>query len=166
VVLQRGQSFHFHRGIVSHDALIGQPEGTTVRTNTGATLVAVRPSDSGEHRSLHGLTRTLVANMVQGVTVGFEKNLEIHGVGYRCVAKPEGIELALGYSHPIRFPAPEGIAFEVPSPTRITVRGADKELVGQVAAEIRAMRKPDPYKQKGVRYAGERIRKKAGKASK
>ncbi|HLI55604.1 MAG TPA: 50S ribosomal protein L6 [Actinomycetota bacterium] len=155
-------------------ASVTGPKGTLERTipaeitfeRTGDTLVAVRPSDSGEHRSLHGLTRTLVANMVQGVTVGFEKNLEIHGVGYRCVAKPEGIELALGYSHPIRFPAPEGIAFEVPSPTRITVRGADKELVGQVAAEIRAMRKPDPYKQKGVRYAGERIRKKAGKASK
>lgn len=132
----------------------------------GDTLTAVRPSDSGEHRSLHGLTRTLVANMVTGVTTGFQKNLEIHGVGYRCVAKPEGIELALGYSHPIRYPAPAGITFEVPSPTRITVRGADKELVGQVAAEIRAMRKPDPYKQKGVRYAGEHIRKKAGKASK
>ena len=132
----------------------------------GDTLTATRPSDSGEHRSLHGLTRTLVANMVVGVTTGFEKNLEIHGVGYRAIAKPEGIELALGYSHPIRYPAPAGITFEVPSPTRITVRGADKEVVGQVAAELRAMRKPDPYKQKGVRYAGEHIRKKAGKASK
>ena len=132
----------------------------------GDTLLAVRPSDSGEHRSLHGLTRTLVANMVTGVTQGFERKLEIHGVGYRALARPEGIELALGYSHPIRYPAPEGIAFEVPSPTRITIRGADKELVGQVAAEIRALRKPDPYKQKGVRYEGERIRKKAGKASK
>jgi large subunit ribosomal protein L6 len=150
------------------------PKGTLERSipaviefaREGDTLVATRPSDSGEHRSLHGLTRTLVANMVQGVTQGFEKNLEIHGVGYRCIAKPEGIELALGFSHPIRYPAPEGITFEVPSPTRITIRGADKERVGQVAAEIRAYRKPDPYKQKGVRYAGERIRKKAGKASK
>jgi large subunit ribosomal protein L6 len=132
----------------------------------GDTLVAVRPSDSGEHRSLHGLTRALVANMVTGVTQGFERRLEIHGVGYRCTARPDGIELALGYSHPIRYPAPEGISFLVPSATRITVRGADKEMVGQVAAEIRALRKPDPYKQKGVRYEGERIRKKAGKASK
>jgi len=132
----------------------------------GDTVTAVRPSDSGEHRSLHGLTRTLVANMVTGVTAGFERKLEIHGVGYRCLARPDGIELALGYSHPIRYPAPAGISFEVPSPTRITVRGADKEKVGQVAAEIRALRKPDPYKQKGVRYEGERIRKKAGKASK
>lgn len=150
------------------------PKGTLERSipaviefaREGDTLVATRPSDSGEHRSLHGLTRTLVANMVQGVTQGFEKNLEIHGVGYRCIVKPEGIELSLGYSHPIRYPAPEGITFEVPTPTRITIRGADKERVGQVAAEIRAYRKPDPYKQKGVRYAGERIRKKAGKASK
>jgi large subunit ribosomal protein L6 len=155
-------------------ARVKGPKGSLERTipaviafeRTGDTIIAVRPSDSGEHRSLHGLTRTLVANMVQGVTQGFEKNLEIHGVGYRCIAKPEGIELALGYSHPIRYPAPEGISFEVPSPTRIVIRGADKELVGQVAAEIRGMRKPDPYKQKGVRYAGERIRKKAGKASK
>jgi large subunit ribosomal protein L6 len=132
----------------------------------GDTLLAVRPSDSGEHRSLHGLTRTLVANMVIGVTQGFERKLEIHGVGYRCTPRPDGIELALGYSHSIRYPAPEGITFEVPTPTRITIRGADKERVGQVAAEIRALRKPDPYKQKGVRYEGEHIRKKAGKASK
>jgi large subunit ribosomal protein L6 len=155
-------------------AAVTGPKGSLERTippeisfeRTGDTLLAVRPSDSGEHRSLHGLTRTLVANMVTGVTQGFEKTLEIVGVGYRCVARPEGIELALGYSHPIRYPAPSGISFEVPTPTRIIVRGADKELVGQVAAEIRGMRKPDPYKQKGVRYAGERIRKKAGKASK
>ncbi|MGH2704841.1 MAG: 50S ribosomal protein L6 [Actinomycetota bacterium] len=129
-------------------------------------IVVTRPSDDGEHRSLHGLTRTLIANMVQGVTEGFQKNLEIHGVGYRAIAKGEGIELALGYSHPISYPAPEGITFEVPSPTKITIRGADKELVGQVAAEIRALRSPDPYKQKGVRYAGEQIRKKAGKTAK
>ncbi|HMC79117.1 MAG TPA: 50S ribosomal protein L6 [Acidimicrobiia bacterium] len=150
------------------------PKGALERTipavialqRDGDTLVAVRPSDSGEHRSLHGLTRTLVANMVTGVTAGFEKTLEIHGVGYRAIPKPDGIELALGYSHPIRYPAPEGITFELPTPTRVIIRGADKEKVGQVAAEIRALRKPDPYKQKGVRYAGERIRKKAGKASK
>lgn len=155
-------------------ARVTGPKGSLQRTlpedivfrRDGNLLMAERPSDSGEHRSLHGLTRTLVANMVTGVTQGFEKTLEIHGVGYRCIAKPEGIELALGYSHLIRYPAPEGIAFEVPSPTRIIIKGADKEMVGQVAAEIRSMRKPDPYKQKGVRYQGERIRKKAGKASK
>jgi large subunit ribosomal protein L6 len=150
------------------------PKGTLERsipavitlTREGDTLTAVRPSDSGEHRSLHGLTRALVANMVHGVTEGFERTLEIHGVGYRALTRPDGIELLLGYSHPIRYPAPDGITFEVPTPTRVIVRGADKEKVGQVAAELRAMRKPDPYKQKGVRYAGERIRKKAGKASK
>lgn len=129
-------------------------------------LVVTRPSDERHHRSLHGLTRTLVANMVTGVSEGFQKNLEIHGVGYRAGLRPDGIELSLGYSHPIHYRAPEGIEFEVPSPTRITVRGADKELVGQVAAELRALRPPDPYKQKGVRYAGEHIRKKAGKTAK
>jgi len=132
----------------------------------GDTLLAVRPSDSGEHRSLHGLTRTLVANMVIGVTQGFERKLEIHGVGYRCTARPDGIELALGYSHPIRYPAPDGITFEVPVPTRISVQGIDKEAVGQVAADIRRLRKPEPYKGKGVRYAGEVVRRKAGKAAK
>jgi large subunit ribosomal protein L6 len=132
----------------------------------GDQIVVTRPSDSGEHRSLHGLTRTLVANLVVGVTEEFSKNLEIHGVGYRAILKGNDLEMSLGFSHPVIYPAPEGITFEVPSPTRITVRGADKELVGQVAAEIRAKRKPDPYKQKGVRYAGEQIKKKAGKTSK
>lgn len=131
-----------------------------------AEILVNRPSDSGPHRSLHGLTRTLVANMVRGVTEGFEKHLEIHGVGYRATLKGAGLELNLGYSHPIEYPAPEGITFEVPTPTRITVRGTDKQLVGQVAAELRALRKPDPYKQKGVRYAGEQMRKKAGKTAK
>jgi large subunit ribosomal protein L6 len=135
-------------------------------TRDGDQLVVSRPSDSGEHRSLHGLTRTLIANLITGVTTEFTKNLEIHGVGYRVALKGRDLELSLGYSHPVVYPAPEGITFEVPSPTRITVRGADKELVGQVAAEIRSKRKPDPYKQKGVRYAGEVIRKKAGKTSK
>lgn len=129
-------------------------------------IVVTRPSDDGFHRSLHGLTRTLIANMVDGVTEGFEKNLEIHGVGYRALAKGTAIELSLGYSHSITVEAPQGIAFEVPAPNRIVIRGADKELVGQVAAEIRSLRKPDPYKQKGVRYAGEYIRKKAGKTAK
>lgn len=150
------------------------PKGTLERriptemsvTKTDDLVVVTRPSDEGKHRSLHGLTRTLIANMVAGVTEGFEKNLEIHGVGYRAVAKGNGIELALGFSHPIEYDAPEGISFEIPAPNRVVIRGADKELVGQVAAEIRSMRKPDPYKQRGVRYAGEYIRKKAGKTAK
>lgn len=141
------------------------PEEIAVRREDGE-IVVTRPSDSGPHRSLHGLTRTLVANMVRGVTEGFEKHLEIHGVGYRAALKGQHIELSLGYSHPIEYPAPQGITFEVPAPTRITIRGTDKQLVGQVAAELRALRKPDPYKQKGVRYAGEQLRKKAGKTAK
>lgn len=141
------------------------PKQMTV-TRLDDQIVVTRPSDEGTHRSLHGLTRTLIANMVIGVTEGYEKTLEIHGVGYRAVAKGNGIELALGYSHPILYDAPEGIIFEVPAPNRIVVRGADKEMVGQVAAEIRALRSPDPYKQKGVRYTGEYIRKKAGKTAK
>ena len=130
-------------------------------------LVVTRPSDAREHRSLHGLTRSLVSNMVVGVSDGFVKELEIVGVGYRATAQgPTRIELALGFSHSVPVEAPEGITFEVPSPTRITVRGADKELVGQVAANIRKIRKPEPYKGKGVRYAGERVQRKAGKAGK
>ena len=131
------------------------------------TLVVSRPTDGREHRSLHGLTRSLVSNMVVGVSDGFAKDLEIVGVGYRATAQgPTRIELALGFSHSVPVEAPEGITFEVPSPTRITVRGADKELVGQVAANIRKIRKPEPYKGKGVRYAGERVLRKAGKAAK
>jgi len=125
-----------------------------------------RPSDERQHRSLHGLTRTLVANMVEGVTNGYEKRLEIVGVGYRAALKGRDLELALGFSHAVPFPAPEGIEFEVPAPTRITVRGIDKQLVGQVAANIRKLRKPEPYKGKGIRYEGEYVRKKAGKAAK
>lgn len=150
------------------------PKGTLERalpkdivvSREGDTITVTRPTESGEHRSLHGLTRTLIANLVQGVTEEFTKNLEIHGVGYRCALKGDTLELQLGYSHPVVVATPPGITFEVPTPTRITVRGADKELVGQIAANIRAKRKPDPYKQKGVRYAGEVIRKKAGKTSK
>src|ERR687892_2082487 len=131
------------------------------------TLVVSRPSNAREHRSLHGLTRSLVANMVVGVSDGFVKELEIVGVGYRATAQgPNRIELALGFSHAVHVDAPEGITFEVPSPTRITVRGYNKELVGQVAANIRKIRKPEPYKGKGVRYAGERVQRKAGKAGK
>jgi large subunit ribosomal protein L6 len=125
-----------------------------------------RPSDERLHRSLHGLTRTLVANMVIGVTEGYEKRLEIVGVGYRAAIKGADLEMALGFSHAVNFPAPLGIEFEVPAPNRITVRGIDKQLVGEVAAEIRKIRKPEPYKGKGIRYEGERVRKKAGKAAK
>jgi large subunit ribosomal protein L6 len=125
-----------------------------------------RVSDDGFHRSLHGLTRTLIANMIEGVTKGYEKRLEIVGVGYRAALKGDEIELALGFSHPVVVRPPEGIEFEVPTPTRITVRGNDKQLVGEVAANIRKVRKPEPYKGKGVRYEGEIVRKKAGKAAK
>ena len=126
----------------------------------------VRRDDERTVRALHGLTRSLVANMVQGVTQGYEKALEIQGVGYRASKRGNALELAVGYSHPVIKPAPDGIEFDVPSPTRIVVRGIDKELVGQTAAEIRAIRKPEPYKGKGIRYEGERVRRKGGKAAK
>src|SRR5512144_412618 len=126
-----------------------------------------RPTDSGQHRSLHGLTRTLIANMVTGVTDGFEKRLEIVGVGYRVLSKgPTQLEFQLGYSHTITVDAPEGITFVVDGPTRLAVQGIDKQVVGEVAANIRKLRKPEPYKGKGVRYAGEQIRRKVGKAGK
>jgi len=142
------------------------PEGITLRQE-GETLVVERPDDEREHRALHGLTRSLVANMVQGVTEGYAKELEIVGVGYRAMAKgPGSLELSLSFSHPVLFDAPEGITFDVPAPTRIIVKGIDKEAVGQVAANLRKLRKPEPYKGKGVRYAGERILRKAGKAQK
>ncbi len=144
------------------------PSRISVRSEDGGrTLVVERPDDERQSRALHGLTRTLVANMVAGVTDGFSKDLEIVGVGYRAIAKGPGqLELALGFSHPVVVDAPEGISFEVPAPTRITVRGIDKEAVGQVAADIRKLRKPEPYKGKGVRYAGEVVARKAGKAGK
>jgi large subunit ribosomal protein L6 len=126
-------------------------------------LVVTRPTDRGEHRALHGLTRTLVANMVQGVTAGFEKRLEIQGVGYRAQLRGRDLELALGYSHPVSIKAPDGIEFEVPQPTRITVRGASKQQVGEIAALIRKQRKPEPYKGKGIRYEGEYVARKVGK---
>jgi large subunit ribosomal protein L6 len=142
------------------------PGEITVRRD-GDTLVVERPDDARQNRALHGLSRTLVANMVTGVTAGFSKDLEIVGVGYRAAAKGAGeIELALGFSHSVTVNAPEGITFEVPAPTRITVRGIDKEKVGQVAADIRKLRKPEPYKGKGIRYAGEVVLRKAGKAAK
>jgi large subunit ribosomal protein L6 len=125
-----------------------------------------RPDDEGFHRGLHGLTRTLLANMVQGVTQGFEKRLAIVGVGYRAALKGKDLEIQVGYSHPVSVPQPDGIEFEVPSPTSIVVRGTDKQLVGEVAANIRKIRKPEPYKGKGIRYEDEHVRKKAGKAAK
>jgi large subunit ribosomal protein L6 len=126
-------------------------------------LVVKRPTDRGEHRALHGLTRSLVNNMVEGVTNGFEKRLEIQGVGYRAQLKGNTLELALGFSHPVRLDAPEGIDFEVPAPTQIIVRGIDKQAVGEIAARIRKFRPPEPYKGKGVRYAGEYVARKVGK---
>jgi large subunit ribosomal protein L6 len=124
-----------------------------------------RPTDQPNHRALHGLTRSLVANMVEGVTKGFERKLEIVGVGYRAEKKPHGITLSLGFSHPVEYPAPEGIELEVPAPTEVLVKGTNKQLVGQVASEIRGFRPPEPYKGKGVRYSGEQIRRKAGKTA-
>ena len=123
-----------------------------------------RPSDEDRHRALHGLTRSLIANMVEGVTQGYKKQLEITGVGYKAEVKPFGLQLALGYSHPVEYRAPAGIKLSAPQPIVVVIEGADKEKVGQVAAEIRALRKPEPYKGKGVRYQGEQIRRKAGKA--
>ncbi|MEU5848037.1 MULTISPECIES: 50S ribosomal protein L6 [Saccharopolyspora] len=131
----------------------------------GAVLVK-RPNDERESRSLHGLTRTLVNNMVIGVSQGYQKNLEIHGVGYRVMQKGSNLEFALGYSHPIVIEPPEGIQFAVDGPTKLSVKGIDKQLVGEIAARIRKLRKPDPYKGKGVRYAGEIIRRKVGKTGK
>ncbi len=142
------------------------PENITVRQDDGVLLVE-RPDDQRHHRALHGLARSLVNNMVLGVTQGFQRDLEIVGVGYRAAAQGDRrLDLAVGYSHPVVVEAPEGITFEVPAPTRITVRGIDKEAVGQVAANIRKLRKPEPYKGKGIRYAGEAVRRKAGKAAK
>ncbi len=142
------------------------PTDITVRQDDGV-LVVERPDDQRHHRALHGLTRSLVNNMVVGVTQGFSRDLEIVGVGYRATAQGDNrLDMALGFSHPVVVEAPAGITFEVPAPTRITVRGIDKEAVGQVAANIRKLRKPEPYKGKGIRYAGEVVRRKAGKAAK
>jgi large subunit ribosomal protein L6 len=142
------------------------PGSITVR-RSDAQLLVERPDDQRSNRALHGLTRSLIQNMVTGVTAGFTKELEIVGVGYRATLKsPQQLELALGFSHPVFIDAPEGVSFEVPTPLRIVVKGIDKEAVGQVAADIRRVRKPEPYKGKGVRYAGEVVQRKAGKAAK
>ena len=141
------------------------PEGIKVAQEDGV-LTVTREGDARDVKALHGLIRSLIANMVAGVTQGFEKSLEIHGVGYRAAKQGNDIELSVGFSHTVRKAAPSGIEFEVPTPTRITVRGIDKELVGQTAAEIRAIKKPEPYKAKGIRYEGEHVRRKGGKAAK
>jgi large subunit ribosomal protein L6 len=150
------------KGTLEHD----MPESITI-AREGDDLVVARPDDERAHRALHGLTRSLVSNMVVGVSEGFVKELEIVGVGYRAAAAgPRHLDLQLGFSHPVTVDAPEGVEFEVPIPTRITVRGFDKQLVGQVAADIRKIRKPEPYKGKGIRYADERVLRKAGKSAK
>jgi large subunit ribosomal protein L6 len=150
------------KGQLEHDIV-----GAVTVERDGDAITVARADDTRENRSLHGLQRSLINNMVVGVSAGFEKELEIVGVGYRAQAQgPTAIELALGFSHPVRVQAPEGVTFEVPQPTRIIVRGFDKQLVGQVAADIRKIRKPEPYKGKGVRYAGERVVRKAGKSAK
>jgi large subunit ribosomal protein L6 len=140
--------------------------GISVQTAEDGTLSVVRPDDGRQSKALHGLSRTLVANMVTGVTQGYEKKLEIVGVGYRVQAKGDNLEFALGYSHPITVEPPSGISFVVEAPTRFTVQGIDKQQVGEIAANIRKLRKPEPYKGKGIRYAGEQVRRKAGKAGK
>ncbi len=160
--------------VSGRDVTVKGPKGTLsmqvaspieVKHDNGAIMVT-RPSDDGEIRALHGLSRSLIANMVTGVTAGYAKTLEIVGVGYRVQARGKNLEFSLGFSHPVLVEPPEGIAFRVETPTRFVVEGIDKQQVGEVAANIRKLRKPDPYKGKGVRYAGEQIRRKAGKAGK
>ena len=155
-----------------HTITVKGPRGSLTRSLPAEMKVSVadnevtveRPSDEPKHRALHGLTRSLVNNMVEGVTTGFRKQLEIIGVGYKAETRPYGLQLALGYSHPIEYRAPEGIKLTATSPTAVTIEGANKEIVGQVAAEIRGLRPPEPYKGKGIKYVGETIRRKAGKA--
>ena len=139
---------------ISRDMKVEQDNGTVLVT---------RPTDRGEHRALHGLTRSLIFNMVHGVTEGYEKRLQIQGVGYRAALRGRDIELSVGYSHPVQIQAPEGIEFEVPQPTQIVVRGIDKQAVGEIAARIRKVRPPEPYKGKGIRYDGEYVARKVGK---
>jgi large subunit ribosomal protein L6 len=135
-----------------------------VKVDGGAVIVD-RPSDSPDHKALHGLTRTLIANMVGGVTEGYKKGLEIHGVGYKAEKSGKGIKITVGYSHTVQYDAPPGITIDTPNPTTVMISGADKQMVGQVASEIRAVRPPEPYKGKGIRYQGEQVRRKAGKTA-
>jgi large subunit ribosomal protein L6 len=141
------------------------PAAMKVVVEEGA-VVVTRPSDENAHKALHGLTRTLVANMVEGVTTGFSKSLEIVGVGYKAETRPYGLQLALGFSHAVEYKAPKGIKLTAPQPTQIIIEGANKEMVGQVAAELRSLRPPEPYKGKGIKYLNEVVRRKAGKAGK
>ena len=150
------------KGALTHTVI----EPITVERDDSGTLLVKRPDDERRSKAYHGLSRTLLNNLVVGVTAGYEKKLEIHGVGYRVVLKGGALEFALGFSHPVVIPAPEGVTFAVESPTRFSVSGIDKQLVGETAANIRKLRKPDPYKGKGVRYAGEVIRRKVGKTGK
>jgi large subunit ribosomal protein L6 len=150
------------KGTLSHTVI----EPITVERDDDGVIQLKRPDDERRNKAMHGLSRTLVNNLVVGVTAGYEKKLEIHGVGYRVALKGSTLEFALGYSHPVAIPAPEGITFTVETPTRFSVSGIDKQLVGETAANIRKLRKPDPYKGKGVRYAGEVIRRKVGKTGK
>jgi large subunit ribosomal protein L6 len=150
------------KGTLSHTIV----EPLAIERNDGGAVVVTRPNDERLAKSLHGLTRSLVANMVTGVTEGYEKKLEIVGVGYRVTAKGKDLEFLVGYSHPVLVTPPEGISFAVESPTKFSVSGIDKQQVGQVAANIRKIRKPEPYKGKGIRYAGEHVRRKVGKAGK
>jgi len=161
--------------ISGQDISVKGPKGTlahtlaepiTVERTEDGTLEVRRPDDERRNRALHGLTRTLVSNLVVGVTDGYEKKLEIHGVGYRVLLKGSDLEFSLGYSHPVKVSPPEGITFTVESPTKFSVQGIDKQRVGEIAANIRKLRRPDPYKGKGVRYAGEKIRRKVGKTGK
>jgi len=158
--------------VKGHEVTVKGPKGELHRTMhsdigvtlEGEVLTVSRPSDEPMHKSLHGLSRTLVANMVEGVTKGYSKQLEITGVGYKAEVRPYGLQLALGFSHQIEYKAPNGIKLLAPVPTQVVIEGADKQVVGQVAAEIRSLRPPEPYKGKGIKYAGEVIRRKAGKA--
>jgi large subunit ribosomal protein L6 len=158
--------------IDGHNIRVKGPKGELARSlprdmvvsQDNGTLTVSRPSEETHHKAMHGLTRSLVANMVEGVTKGYSKTLEITGVGYKAEVRPFGLQLALGFSHPVQVKAPEGIKLTAPNPTTVVVEGASKELVGQVAAEIRKLRKPEPYKGKGVKYQGETVRRKAGKA--
>jgi len=159
--------------IEGHKITVKGPKGEISRTLhedmnialEDSTVVVTRPSDEAQHKSLHGLTRTLVANMVQGVTEGFAKSLEIQGVGYKAEPKPFGVQLVVGFSHPVPYKAPTGIKITVTNNVNVKIEGIDKELVGQVAAELRNVRPPEPYKGKGIRYAGEQVRRKAGKTA-
>lgn len=162
-----GVTVDLHPGRVDvHGPLGGLSQAVPVRMQIeqgDAEILVTRPTDRGEDRALHGLTRTLIANMVEGVTKGFEKHLEIQGVGYRAQLKGTDLELAMGYSHPVLVKPRRGISFDVPTPTQIVVKGIDKQMVGQTAAEIRKVRPPEPYKGKGIRYRDEQVRRKVGK---